>query len=202
MVLSIKNIIYTMIYNKFFRLSTIFSIAMITLFSFSPSSMHLSAILPIDFLKDYSNNPVLAQQTNSSNNISTKILVNDTWTSKRDNLSIIIKLEPATPIIDQWTKMHFEIKELGSGNLVEKDTLTVNATISDHDGRLFKFPEQQVIDGRFNISYIFPDDGQHRIILQLYKNNTALTVAAFDMNIPHPQPPKSIFERLFQSQPY
>lgn len=188
-------------YNKFFKLAAVFSIAMITIFSFSPSSIPLSAYLPIDFHKDYSYNPVFAQQTNN-NNISPKILVNDTWSSKRDNLSIIIKLEPIVPIIDQWTKIYFEIKELGSGKFIQNTNLTVNATISDHDGRLFKFPEQKVIDGRFNISYIFPDDGQHRLILQLYKGNTAFTIATFDIDVPHSQPPQGFFERLFQPLPY
>lgn len=190
-------------YNRFFKLAIVFSIiTMITISSFSSPSITLPAYLPIDFHKDYSNNnPVFAQQTNN-NDISPKILVNDTWISKRDNLSINIILEPTVPIIDQWTKMFFEIKELGSGNLVRYDILTVNATISDHDGRLFKFPEQQVMDGRFNFSYIFPDDGQHRVILQIYKDNAALNVAAFDIDVPHPQPPQGFFERLFQPFPY
>lgn len=190
-------------YNRFFKLVIVFSIiTMITTFSFSPTSMSLPANLSIDIHKDYSNNnPVFAQQT-GNDDISPKILVNDTWISKRDNLSINIKLEPTVPIIDQWTKMYFEIKELGSGNLVQYDILTVNATISDHDGRLFKFPKQQVMDGRFNISYIFPDDGQHRVILQIYKDNAAFNVAAFDIDVPHPQSPQGFFERLFQPLPY
>lgn len=178
----------------------IFPIVMFAIFSFSSSSIPLSIYLPLDLLKNYSNDPVFAQQNNNDN--STKILVNDTWTSKRDNLSISIKLDPTIPVIDQWTALYFEIKELESGKLVQNDNLTVNATISDHDGRLFKFPEQKVKDGKLNISYIFPDDGQHRIILQLYKDDRAFTVSTFDMNVPHPQPPRGILESLFQPRPY
>lgn len=173
---------------------------MLTMFSILTASEFLSTNLSADILKYYSNEPASAQQ-NINNNL-TKVLVNDTWTSKRDNLGITLKLEPTVPIIDQWTKMYFEIKELGSGKFVHDINLTVNATISDHDGRLFKFPERNVTDGKFDISYIFPDDGQHRIILQIYQDYVALNVATFDINVPHPQPPTGIFERLFQPLPY
>ncbi len=61
-----------------------------------------------------------------------------------------------------------------------------------------------VIDGQFSVDYIFPDDGEHRIILQLYKNTTPFTVSSFDLLIPHPTPPsqtdnilKTVY-RLFQ----
>lgn len=177
----------------------ILSIVILTTFLLSLLSISLSTHLPSYFNKDYSNNSVFAQLNNNNNSI--KTLVNDTWTSKRDNLYIFMKLEPSVPIIDQWTQMFFDIKELNSGKL-DPYNLTVNTTISDHDGRLFKFPEQKVTNGRFNISYIFPDDGQHRVILQLYKDNRAFTVANFDVNVPHPQEPKSIFEQLFQARPY
>lgn len=164
------------------------------------ASALFSKYLSADIIKYYSNEPAFAQQ-NVNNNL-TKVLVNDTWTSKRDNLGISLKLEPTVPIIDQWTKMYFEIKELGSGEFVHDINLTVNATISDHDGRLFKFPERNVMDGKFDISYIFPDDGQHRVILQIYQDYVALNVATFDINVPHPSPPIGIFERLFQPLPY
>ena len=154
----------------------------------------------MDFIKNYISGPAYAQQNNNNN--LTKILVNDTWTSKRENLSIILKLEPKAPIMDQWTRMYFEINESSSDKVVQNANLTVKATISDHDSRLFKFPEKQVIDGRFNNSYIFPDDGLHRVILQIYKDDIPVTIATFDINIPHPQPPKGFFESLFQIRPY
>jgi hypothetical protein len=181
----------------------IFSFVMLMVYSLSSTSESGFTYLSKDFLKDYGNILVMAQQNNNYiNNNLTKILDDDTWNSKRDNLSINLKLEPSVPVIDQWTKMYFEIKELGSGKLVQNTNLTVNATITDHDGRLFKFPEQKVTDGKFGVSYIFPDDGQHRVILQLYKDYVALNVATFDINIPHLQPPKGFFERLFQPLPY
>jgi hypothetical protein len=35
------------------------------------------------------------------------------------------------------------------------------------------------------IDYIFPDDGQHKILLQLYKNTIPFTVASSEIFIPH-----------------
>jgi len=196
---SLKRNIVTVYSKNLFWSLIISPIVIITIFSISPSSI-LSSYLPIDFIINYINDPVYAQQNNNNN--LTKILVNDTWTSKRENLSIILKLEPKVPIIDQWTHMYFEINGSGSVKVPQNVNLTVNATISDHDGRLFKFPEKEVIYGKFNNSYIFPDDGQHRVILQIYKNNMSLTIATFDINIPHPQPPKGFFESLFEIRPY
>ncbi|MDN5846408.1 MAG: hypothetical protein L0H53_09060 [Candidatus Nitrosocosmicus sp.] len=56
-------------------------------------------------------------------------------------------------IIDKWTLIHFEIRKLDSGDLVN-DTLTSNVTMADHDGRLFKFPEQIISNGKFSVEYI------------------------------------------------
>lgn len=57
----------------------------------------------------------------------------------------------------------------------------------DYDIKLYKieFKIMPVIDGKFSIEYIFPDNGQHRTILQLYKNTTAFEVCSFDIFIPH-----------------
>lgn len=186
----------------FCRFQMLFSFFLIIIISFSYSFVLPTADLQVDLLKYYSNNAEAYAQKNNLNNSTTVILVNDTWISKRDNLNISIKLDPIIPIIDQWTKLRFEIRALDSGKLVQDANLTVNTTISDHDGRLFKFPEQKVIEGGFNVSYIFPDDGQHRVILQLFKNYVAFTVANFDVSVPHPEPPRGIFEQLFQPQPY
>ena len=127
------------------------------------------------------NNLVFAQ-SELNNTIPTNTISNDTWLSKRDNLNITVKLDPKIPIIDEWTLIQFEVRKLDSGDLVN-DTLTSNVTITDHDGRLFKFPEQIIANGKFSVEYIFPDDGQHRIILQIYKDSTAFTVASFDLTV-------------------
>ena len=146
------------------------------------------------------NNLVFAQ-SELNNTIPTNTIANETWLSKRDNLNITINLNPKIPIIDEWTLIQFEVRKLDSGDLVN-DTLTSNVTITDHDGRLFKFPEQIIANGKFSVDYIFPDDGQHRIILQFYKNSTAFTVASFDLNISHPQPSDDFLSWLFQPRQY
>ncbi len=70
------------------------------------------------------------------------------------------------------------------------EDLNTRVTITDHDGRLYKFESKliPVIDGQFSVNYIFPDDGEHRIILQLYKNITPFTVSSFNLLIPHSTP--------------
>ena len=146
------------------------------------------------------NNLVFAQ-SEVNNTIPANTIANETWLSKRDNLNITIKLDPKVPIIDQWTRIEFEVRKLDSGDLVN-DNLTSNMTMTDHDGRLFKFPEQSISNGTFSVEYIFPDDGQHRIILQFYKDSTAFTVASFELNIPHPQPSNDLLSWLFQPRPY
>ena len=150
MVFKLQKPLYNVNCKNLCRPFMICPIVIITIFSFSPLSI-LSGYLLIDLIKNYSNDPVYAQQITNNNNLTT-ILVNDTWTSKRDNLSIVLKLEPSVPIIDLWTQMYFDINESGSGKVVQNGNLTVKATISDHDSRLFKFPEKQVIEGKFNIS--------------------------------------------------
>ena len=114
-----------------------------------------------------------------------------------------MKLEPNVPIIDKWTRMDFELRnQEGDGEFV-KGNFTSNATITDHAGRLFKFPEKTIEDSRFFLEYIFPDDGQHQVILQLYDNSRAITVASFDLNIPHSQTtPGNLLSQLFQSRPF
>ncbi|MDN5868151.1 MAG: hypothetical protein L0H55_12240 [Candidatus Nitrosocosmicus sp.] len=148
---------------------------------------------------------VFAQMDNDNNTTASNTIANNkTWISQRDNLNIAIELEPKIPIIDEWTKLQFEVRNLDTGNLVtdNNSSLTINVTMTDHDSRLFKFPEQTITDGKFNVDYIFPDDGQHQIILQLYKNSTAFTIASLDLNIPHPQSSKGFLAQLFQAQPF
>ena len=146
-------------------------------------------------------NNLVSAQSDLNNTIPTNTIANETWLSKRDNLNITINLNPKIPIIDEWTLIQFEVRKLDSGDLVN-DTLSSNVTITDHDGRLFKFPEQIIANGKFSVDYIFPDDGQHRIILQFYKNSTAFTVASFDLTISHPPPPGDFLSWLFQPRQY
>ena len=107
------------------------------------------------------------------------------WISKRNNFNASMMLEPKIPIIDQKTKISFEIKRLNDTGFFEG--LIARATITDHDGRLFKFDRQSVLDGKFAVEYMFPDHGAHRIILQLYKYGSAFAIGSFDIMIPHQQ---------------
>jgi len=155
------------------------------------------------FCSFYFNNAnyLVFPQSELTNTIPTNTIANETWLSKRDNLNITIKLDPKVPIIDEWTIIQFEVRKLDSGDLVN-DSLTSNVTITDHDGRLFKFPERIISNGKFSVEYIFPDDGQHRMILQFYRDSTAFTIAAFELNITHPQTSNDFLSWLFQPRPY
>lgn len=134
----------------------------------------------------------------------TNSVVNDTWISKRDNVNITMNLDPKVPIIDQQTKIEFDISKLNNSGIY--DNMHAKVTVTDSAGRLFKFPVKDVSDGKFDISYIFPGDGEHRIILQLYVNDTPFTVGSFEVIIPSTPPPTpdslgsllSPFAKLFQ----
>ncbi len=140
-------------------------------------------------------------QTENNTNINSNV-----WTSERNNLNITMKLMPQVPIIDQKTKILFDVRTLNDSS--EFEGLKAKVTLTDHDSRLYKF-ENKIIPinhGKFSIEYIFPDDGQHRILLQLYKNTTAFTVGSFDIFIPHssiqPPPPnanKDFFTQFFDN---
>jgi hypothetical protein len=127
------------------------------------------------------------------------------WTSERNNLNITIKLVPEVPIIDQTTKILFDVRALNDSSVFEG--LNAKVTLTDHDSRLYKFENKfiPINNGKFSIEYIFPDDGQHRILLQLYNNTIPFTVASFDIFIPHssiqqaPGANKDFFSQLFES---
>ena len=107
-----------------------------------------------------------------------------------------MNLTPMIPIIDENTKLSFKIKSLNDAMSIQD--LEAKITITDHDGRLYKFENKflPVTNGQFSVDYIFPDDGEHRIILQLYKNITPYTVSSFDLSIPHPTPPSQTDKTL------
>ncbi|WP_148685955.1 hypothetical protein [Candidatus Nitrosocosmicus hydrocola] len=134
------------------------------------------------------------QAYSSISNIS--VVKNNPWISDRDNLNISLKLEPQVPIIDHATKLYFEVRNLNDSTLIEN--LNTKVTLTDHDGRLYKFQNSliPVLGGQFSVDYIFPDDGEHRIILQLYKNITPFTVSSFDLTIPHQVIQQSETEKL------
>ena len=127
--------------------------------------------------------PVTVNSLNSTHNI----INNSSWTSIRDNLVVNLELIPNIPVIDEVTKLSFEVRDLNGSFL---DNLNAKVTMTDHDGRLFKFENKSIpiYNGNFFVNYIFPDDGEHRIILQLYKNNTPFTVSSFDLTVPHKTP--------------
>ena len=109
------------------------------------------------------------------------------WISKQSNLNITMNLQPNMPVIDQKTHILFEVKKLNGSGFIE--TLSSRVTITDHDDRLFKFDNQPVLNEKFSAEYIFPDDGQHRVLLQIYENESAFAISSFDIVIPHPLPP-------------
>ena len=148
---------------------------------------------PLDFIKILAvlliivlfNHP--CQVFSSTANMS--VVKNNSWISERDNLNISLRLEPQVPIIDEVTRLSFEVRNLNDSTLI--DNLNTKVTLTDHDGRLYKFENKliPISGGHLAVDYIFPDDGEHRIILQLYKNTTPFTVSSFDLAIPHTTPP-------------
>lgn len=156
-------------------------------------------ILAFSILVSKSDYSVYPQNENENeNNTSSSV-----WISERNNLNISLRFLPEVPIIDQKTKILFEIRKLNDSTAVEG--LRAKVTLTDHDGRLYKFENKVIpaINGKFSTEYIFPDDGQHRIILQLYNNTSAFTISSFDVFINHsmqqqvPGANKNFFSQLF-----
>ena len=127
------------------------------------------------------------------------VVKNDTWISKQNNLNVTISLEPKVPVIDEKTAISFDIRKLNDSSPFEN--LSARVTLIDHDCRLFKFNNQNmpISDGKLSVEYIFPDDGEHRVILQLYKNESAFSISSFDIVIPHPKQPNSPIDNLLKS---
>jgi hypothetical protein len=55
--------------------------------------------------------------------------------------------------------------------------------------RLFKFENITVADGDFSVKYIFPDDGTHQVITRISKETSVLTLATFNVLVPHQSSP-------------
>ena len=115
----------------------------------------------------------------------TNIIKNSTWISISKNLTLSLELIPKTPIIDEMTRRQFEFRSLNGS--IQDENMNAKVSLTDHDGRLYKFEGKLIplSDGKFPVNYIFPDDGEHRVIVQLYHTTTPYTVSAFDLIIPH-----------------
>ena len=121
----------------------------------------------------------------------TNVIGNSTWISKRDNLNITMKIMPKIPIIDEKTKISFEIRKLNDSKFI--GDLNARVTITDNSGRLFKFNNQYmpVSNGKISVEYMFPDYGEHKIIMQLYRNESAFAVSYFNIVILQTKQPPS-----------
>src|SRR5215203_7034481 len=77
-----------------------------------------------------------------SQNEVTNVISNNTWISKRDDFNITMKIMPEVPVIDEKTKISFEIRKLSDSKFIED--LNSKITITDDAGRLFKFNNQYI----------------------------------------------------------
>ncbi|WP_196816952.1 hypothetical protein [Candidatus Nitrosocosmicus oleophilus] len=123
-----------------------------------------------------------------NNKINVNPIVNSTWISKRDNLNITMSLTPPMPIIDQTTKINFEVKKLDNQSFLNNASAKI--TITDQDGRLYKFENKffPIINGKVSMDYLFPVEGEHEVILRLYNNSMPFTVSSFNIIIPQSIP--------------
>ena len=111
-----------------------------------------------------------------------------------------MSLIPPLPIIDQTTKINFEVKKLDSSGFF--DNANAKITITDQDGRLYKFDNKffPIVDGDVSVDYLFPVEGEHEVILQLYNNSMPLSVGSFDIIIPKSIPKdNNLISNLFGS---
>jgi hypothetical protein len=110
------------------------------------------------------------------------------WISQRDGIKILFTYEPEKPIIDTFTELKFSVLNLTSSEHLKNFMARVVVT---NGQRLFKFENITVADGDFSVKYIFPDDGTHQIVTRISKETSILTLAAFNVFVPH-QPSPSI----------
>ena len=88
------------------------------------------------FSEFHSTTAFLFNETNPST------VKNDHWISQRGDLNIAIKLVPNVPVIDENTKILFDVMHLNNSRPYED--LNTRVTITDYDGRLFKFENKLI----------------------------------------------------------
>jgi hypothetical protein len=125
------------------------------------------------------------------------------WVSKSIDLNITIQFEPKIPIIYYQTKILFYVNHLnGSGY---DNNITAFVTVLDNEGGLYKFGNLKLSDGKFFVNYIFQNNLQNKIIVQLYKNNSGFALASFNIQLHASAPPPAnnnsgnFFSNLFKN---
>lgn len=108
------------------------------------------------------------------------------WISQRDGIKILFLYEPEKPIIDTFTELKFSVLNLTSSEHLKDFMARVVVT---NGQRLFKFENITVADGDFSVKYIFPDDGTHQVITRISKETSVLTLATFNVLVPHQSSP-------------
>ena len=108
------------------------------------------------------------------------------WISQRDGIKILFTYEPEKPIIDTFTELKFSVLNLTSSEHLKDFMARVVVT---NGQRLFKFENITVADGDFSVKYIFPDDGTHQIVTRISKETSILTLAPFNVFVPHQSSP-------------
>ena len=119
---------------------------------------------------------------NNNNNVYSRIF-------KSNDLNITMQFDPKIPIINKQTKIIFLINHLNGSK--DFKNLTATITILDNEGGLYKFAKQEVNDGKTFINYIFPNNVNNKIIIQLYKNNQGLALASYDIQLSNTSLPLS-----------
>ena len=103
----------------------------------------------------------------------------------KDNVTILFSYTPDKPIIDTFTKLSFSIQDLEGNHINSEYTSLVTVT---NGQRLFKFENVSLINGHFDVEYIFPDDGTHQVLTRINTNNDIIP-ALFNVFVPHQAPP-------------
>lgn len=108
------------------------------------------------------------------------------WISQRGGIKILFIYEPEKPIIDTFTELKFSVLNLTSSEHLKDFMARIVVT---NGQRLFKFENITVADGDFFVKYIFPDDGTHQVVTRISKETSVLTLATFNVFVPHQSSP-------------
>jgi hypothetical protein len=102
-------------------------------------------------------------------------------------LVIQFSYEPELPVIDEFTKLHFSVHDLDSGDHLRNATARVVVTTPGGE-RLFIFENVTVSEGHFGVEYNFPDDGTHVVLVRIEFDET-FAIVSFAVFVPHQSAP-------------
>ena len=111
---------------------------------------------------------------------------NQQWIDRQSNTKVLFTYSPETPLVGASTDLTFNIVDLKSGTAYRD--LFVRVTILDGQQQQKQVPPKfyniTAPNGHFSIKHKFVHDGMYQIIVKANSEDSALTLASFNMIVP------------------